>query len=757
MDVIPESRDLLLERAVWTCNHDHCYVLPPVSEVDEPLELKVEEIEDDGINWTENSSEVEEDETGKSDKELDGRMSDDEEFSKDMLYKYFENSEETVSSGENNMDEDRLGKESERKPQQKCEESKGWRDLCKNTEGRNGTGVSFLTNGCAQSSSKDNEMEGDISLDNLQPVECEMCEKIFQGQDQLEKHLVTHIGSVSFQCSFCKRVFPTVKYLKNHKKWCKQQNCLGEFNSKVRDDKFSSCDNLQEHVEMERLKCDMCEKEFDNRSGLEDHISKQECIAQSFESPKDNLKSQSIIHEKKKIPCRICSKQFTPVKLIDHLLEHNTQLMSTPSVPIKRFKKEKNQQNNETRAKFLLHTTFNCAFCSYSGIKKCNLEWHLKTHVKKLRMRVLYPNNENNISIQDEFACDKCSAQFASEKDTLLHMEKHCSKEISPYPKQEKEDSNLDSSADGRVSLRLKSYASLTSKPVIHGYVVLTPSKLLKNSESDEQKDGEPMSFKPLMKARRQYVLCAPMPGTNEAEYQTKSGGKNLLQHLYAVKTGDSSDPGGATVKYTDSLADTLPENTVTYKCNLCEEIFQWKSYLFSHILKHENYVCSCGEGIGLLTPLHRHVYHHRMKQSCQCEICGKTYRRMSQLKPHLRDHYNKERKHECETCGRTFVRPNELRKHKMRHKGEKPHVCDKCGTAFLDSHALKRHENTHTDNKPFQCKVCKKDFRVRDNLQVHMRIHTGEKPYKCSKCPQAFNHNVSLKNHKKRFHSEDA
>lgn len=220
------------------------------------------------------------------------------------------------------------------------------------------------------------------------------------------------------------------------------------------------------------------------------------------------------------------------------------------------------------------------------------------------------------------------------------------------------------------------------------------------------------MSFKPLMKAKRQYVLCAPMPGTAEAEYQCKSGGKNLLQQLYAVKTSDSNDPDGASVKYTDSLADSVSENTVTYKCNLCEEIFKWKSYLFSHILKHENYVCSCGEVFGLLTPLHKHVYHHRMKQSCQCEICGKTFRRMSQLKPHLKDHYDKERKYECETCGRTFVRPNELRKHRMRHNGEKPHVCDKCGTAFLDSHALKRHINTHTDNKPFQCKVCKKKFQ---------------------------------------------
>lgn len=743
MDVIQKSGGASLERAIWTCHHDHCYVLPPVSKAEEPLELKVEEIEDDGINWTENCPEVEEDETGKSDKELDGRTSDDEEFSKEMLYKYFENSEDTVSSEENNMDEDNLGIENERNPQQKCENS----TFCKSTEERNS----------AQTSRKDYEIEGAISWDNLQPVECEMCEEIFQGQDQLEKHLVTHIGSISFQCSFCKRIFPTVKYLKNHKKRCKQQDCLGGNQSTANEEKFDSGDGLQKIEEfgpMNNMKCDKCERKFGNKSDYEDHISKQECVVQTFESPKDNLKSHSNIHEQKKIPCRICSLEFTPVKLIDHLLEHNTQLVDTISVQNKRFKK-----GNDISGDSLMDTTtYNCAFCNNSGFKKLHLKEHLKSHVKKLRtMHVLYPDKENNVSIQDEFACTICSGQFASETYTLIHMEEHCSKQGSSYPNQEKGDLNLDSTDEEKVTLRLKSYASSASKPTIHGYVVIRPSKLLQNNERDEQNEGEPMSFKPLMKAKRQYVLCAPMPGTAEAEYQCKSGGKNLLQQLYAVKTGDSNDPNGASVKYTDSLADSVSENTVTYKCNLCEEIFKWKSYLFSHILKHENYVCSCGEVFGLLTPLHKHVYHHRMKQSCQCEICGKTFRRMSQLKPHLKDHYDKERKYECETCGRTFVRPNELRKHRMRHNGEKPHVCDKCGTAFLDSHALKRHINTHTDNKPFQCKVCKKNFRVRDNLQVHMRIHTGEKPYKCPKCPQAFNHNVSLKNHQKRFHSEDA
>lgn len=62
------------------------------------------------------------------------------------------------------------------------------------------------------------------------------------------------------------------------------------------------------------------------------------------------------------------------------------------------------------------------------------------------------------------------------------------------------------------------------------------------------------------------------------------------------MKISDSNDWDGVFVKYIDLLVDSVFENIVIYKCNLCEEIFKWKSYFFSYILKYENYVCLCGE-----------------------------------------------------------------------------------------------------------------------------------------------------------------
>lgn len=65
------------------------------------------------------------------------------------------------------------------------------------------------------------------------------------------------------------------------------------------------------------------------------------------------------------------------------------------------------------------------------------------------------------------------------------------------------------------------------------------------------------------------------------------------------MKISDSNDFDGVFVKYIDLLVDSVFENIVIYKCNLCEEIFKWKSYFFSYILKYENYVCLCGEVFG--------------------------------------------------------------------------------------------------------------------------------------------------------------
>ncbi|KAF7703692.1 hypothetical protein HF521_022699 [Silurus meridionalis] len=118
----------------------------------------------------------------------------------------------------------------------------------------------------------------------------------------------------------------------------------------------------------------------------------------------------------------------------------------------------------------------------------------------------------------------------------------------------------------------------------------------------------------------------------------------------------------------------------------------------------------------------------------------GEKKRRMACTCPNCKDAEKRscrpgevgKRKHICHIvgCGKTFRKTSLLRAHVRLHTGERPFTCSWvfCGKSFTRSDELQRHARTHTGDKRFECSKCQKRFMRSDHLTKHYKTHLNTK-----------------------------
>ncbi|ODM90844.1 putative zinc finger protein [Orchesella cincta] len=153
---------------------------------------------------------------------------------------------------------------------------------------------------------------------------------------------------------------------------------------------------------------------------------------------------------------------------------------------------------------------------------------------------------------------------------------------------------------------------------------------------------------------------------------------------------------------------------------------------------KSERFQCDqCSRVFYKSKALERHLKErHSNGEKQLCPLCGAS---VVDVKRHTMISHTapENRRFECSMCSKRFVLNNHLQVHRKKaHSTDKPFKCEVCGKDFKFVTNLKEHQLQHSNVKPFECYVCKMAFSRKQVMKRHVAsVHEGKKRSDNKKC----------------------
>ena len=275
---------------------------------------------------------------------------------------------------------------------------------------------------------------------------CEYCGKMFSRNQNLFRHVQSHLNKREHHCEVCDKRFNTKVDLKVHSQTHEETK---RFSCKVCGKVFKRSDNMARHVKIHvndrAHKCITCGKGFNSRFNLKMHMKMHEgpkarIFACEYCGKSFYRRGSLIEHIRrclnlKTYKCELCGKGFNNISgLNSHAAVHLSSKDFTCELCGKAFKRLLNMKNH--LKVHLNEKQYKCEVCGKGCNTSSQLSMHKKMHTtglnysceicgKGFKYRHSWKNHTATHSDEKRYQCNVCGKRYHSSSVLCSHR-KYC-------------------------------------------------------------------------------------------------------------------------------------------------------------------------------------------------------------------------------------------------------------------------------------------------------------------------------------------